>query len=178
MLKCGTWNAYSLNRLTLFLIDKHFLRSGRCRCVVVGLLAQQLQELIRMLMDQLGKLRITSTDLLEDRLQHLRLGLYDLAKLLKLRIVSEKFEIGGATSCSSSCTTAYTRSGSTCTSTTPRTPSSGASTASLCRCLEQIYWLVTCFAARFCWRCGGSWGSDWLLWSCGCVLPSSSSCAS
>jgi hypothetical protein len=41
-----------------------------------------------MLSDELGQLRISSTDLLQDRLEHLRVLLHDLSKLLELGVIS------------------------------------------------------------------------------------------
>lgn len=54
-----------------------------------------------MFLNQLGKLRVTGPDLLKDRLQHLGLSLDDLAKLLELRVISEKIQVGN-TSCGAS----------------------------------------------------------------------------
>lgn len=54
-----------------------------------------------MFLNQLGKLRVTGADLLKDRLQHLRLSLDNLAKLLELRVISEEIQVGN-TSCGTS----------------------------------------------------------------------------
>lgn len=179
----GPRKAYSLYRLTLLFVDKHLLGSRWCRCIIVSFLAQQLQELLRMLLDQLGQLRVSGAHLLKDGLQHLRLGLDDLAKLLELRVISKEVEICGASSSSSSCSSitpkaTRTWSGSTSTSTSPCTSGSRPSATGLGRCLEKIYWLVACVTASICGRCVGSCASGWLLWGSRLVLPSTTRCTS
>jgi hypothetical protein len=51
---------YSLNGFTLFFRDAYGLSSWWERCIIVTVLTEELQELIRMLADELCKLRITS----------------------------------------------------------------------------------------------------------------------
>lgn len=154
-------SAYPINRVPFLLCDKHLLSSRRSRCITFGFLAQQLQELIRMILDHLSKLRVPGANLLEDRLQHLRLSLDDLAELLELRIIAKKVEIAGASrSCGSPSRTTKTCkacSGGTRFSATPSTTTSGSSTAGLgpLSCFEQIDWLISRVAARVCWCCRG-----------------------
>lgn len=60
--------------------------------------------------DQLGKLGVASTELLQNRLEHLGLLLNDLTELLELSIVPKEVEVteslssGGTSSCSSAST--------------------------------------------------------------------------
>jgi len=68
--------------------------SGRERSVLVAAgLAQQLQELVLVLRDELSQLRVARAELLQDRLQHLGLLLNDLAELLELGVRSEEVEV-------------------------------------------------------------------------------------
>lgn len=94
-------NTYPVDGFSFFFCDKYLLGSGRSRCIIIGLFAQELQELFRMFLNQLGKLRVTGADLLKDRLQHLRLSLDNLAKLLELRVISQEIQVGN-TSCGAS----------------------------------------------------------------------------
>lgn len=66
---------------------------GEGSVVVTSCLAKQLEELFRILGDQLGKLRIAGAELLQNRLEHLRLLLHYLAQLLKLRVMAEELEV-------------------------------------------------------------------------------------
>ena len=61
--------------------------------IVIDIFTQQLQKLFLVLTNKLGKLRVSCTDLLKDRLKHLGLLLYELSQLLKVRVVAQKFEI-------------------------------------------------------------------------------------
>ena len=84
-------NTYHVDSFSFFFFcKKHILSSGRSRCIIIGLFAQELHELFRMFLNQLGKLRVTGADLLKDRLQPPRLSLDNLAKMLELRDISQE----------------------------------------------------------------------------------------
>lgn len=97
---------HPLNGVALLLGDLNGLRTGWQRHVVVNLLAEKLQELVGVVGDQLSKLGVAGTELLENRLQHLGLLLDDLTELLELSVVSEEVQVaeatlgGGSGSCS------------------------------------------------------------------------------
>ena len=74
---------------------------------------QQLQELTWILPDQLSQLRVASADLLQNGLQHTRLGLHDLSKLLELWIVAKKVQVAKPSTCCSSSTFSARGGGST-----------------------------------------------------------------
>lgn len=69
------------------------MRPRRQRRVVVALLAEERQELLRVLRDELRELRVPRAELLQDGLKHLWLLLHDLAELLELRVVPEEVEV-------------------------------------------------------------------------------------
>jgi len=117
---------YPLDGIPLLLRDGDGLSTRWQRGIVVGVLAQKAEELIRVLRDQLGKLRVARTNLLEDGLQHLRLLLHDLAELLELGVVPKEIQIaetltltttggGGSHSGSSLSTTAAATAATTTT---------------------------------------------------------------
>lgn len=81
-------SAQPLNGLPLFLGNANGLGARRQRGVLISVLGEQLQELIWVTRNKLGQLRVASYDLLQDGLEHRRLLLYDLTKLLELRIVT------------------------------------------------------------------------------------------
>lgn len=84
----------ALNCVPLLFSHSNLLGSGRKRRIVVASgFAEQLKELLRVLCDELGKLRVAGTELLQNRLQHLRLLLDHLPQLLELSVVAEPFEI-------------------------------------------------------------------------------------
>jgi hypothetical protein len=69
------------------------LRARRQRDIIVSVLAEQVQELVRVGSDQLSERRVTGAKLLQDWLEHLRLLLNDLSKLLELRVVAKEVKI-------------------------------------------------------------------------------------
>jgi hypothetical protein len=79
---------HSLNSLTLLLCNTNSLSSWRKWSVIVAILTQKLQELFRVLSYERSKLWISSADLLQNRLEHLRVLLYNLSELLELRVIS------------------------------------------------------------------------------------------
>ena len=111
---------YTLNSIPLLLRHGNSLRAGgKRRVVVVALLAEQREELLRVLRDELRELRVARAELLQDGLEHLRLLLHHLAELLELRVIPEEVEVaetcggpgtrgggGGATRLSTASTTA------------------------------------------------------------------------
>ena len=75
---------YPLDSLPLLLSNTDLLGAGRQRNILIGVLGQQLHELLWVLGNHLGELRVASSNLLENGLEHLRLLLNDLAQLLEL----------------------------------------------------------------------------------------------
>lgn len=86
-------SAHALDSSPLILRNADLLRSRRQWCIPLRILRQQLKKLIRILPYQRRKLRIAGANLLQDRLQHLRLRLHNLAQLLELRVVAQEIEI-------------------------------------------------------------------------------------
>lgn len=84
---------YPFNRRSLLLRHANLLCSRWEGRVVIGVLGEQLQELFRVLSDQLRQLRIPRADLLQDRFQHVGLGLNDRAQLLKLGVTAEEIQV-------------------------------------------------------------------------------------
>ena len=105
------------------------------------------------LSDKLGDLRVTGCDLLQDRLQHLRLLLNKLAELLEVRVISEKVKIRESLSCPSSCFCS-------CCSSSARARTSSTSrsllVSGLCGGIKEVYWFIT--ARCWCTACCG-WGT-------------------
>jgi hypothetical protein len=101
-----------------------------------------LHELLWVLGDDLGQLRATCGDLLQDWLKHAWLLLDDLAKLLELWVVAKEVEVSGTSSASSTRGTSAKgcsqTTGSSGTSTTSRTSSTGSRSL-----LEKVDWLIT-----------------------------------
>merc|ERR1712187_37653 len=60
---------------------------------VFTVFTQQLKELFFVLANELRDLRVTSSDLLKNGLEHLRLLLNKLAQLLKMRVVTKEIEV-------------------------------------------------------------------------------------
>lgn len=176
-------NTYPVDSFPFFFGDKYLLSSRRSRCIIIGLFAQKLQELFRVFLNQLGKLRVTGADLLKDRLQHLGLSLDDLAKLLELRVISKKIQVGNTSRSASSGPSASSETGEACssatsTSATTCTASSSTSAAGLgLGCLEEIYRLVTCIATSIYWCCSVR-GSCRLWRGSRFILPSAAYSAS
>ena len=166
----GRGDAHSLNRLSLFLRDADGVGSGRDRRVVVNVLTEQLQELIRVLADQLSQLGVARANLLQDRLEHVRLLLHHLTKLLEVLILTQEVEVAQATGGTSRTHTSSTESGgggscgsSAGTSTYTRRRSGGhaacprpAPTSSgLCGGFEEVDGLILCGVGRPSWGGGG-----------------------
>lgn len=86
-----------LNRIALLLSHRDLMSSrGERGIIVATCLAKKGEELLGVLRDELGKLWVASAELCEDRLQHLRLLLDDLAQLLELGIVTQEIEVAQA----------------------------------------------------------------------------------
>jgi hypothetical protein len=99
----------------------------------------------------LRQLRISGSDLLQDRLKHLRLQLYNLSQLLELWVVTQEIQAIAAkrrTSCRSSSTTSASS-----------TTATSASLSSLCSGFKEIYRLVASSGS-----CGGSRVSAGCSW--------------
>ena len=86
---------YPLDSLPLLLSNTDLLGAGRQRNILIGVLGQQLHELLWVLGNHLGELRVASSNLLENGLEHLRLLLNDLAQLLELRVVAQEIKSVG-----------------------------------------------------------------------------------
>lgn len=120
---------YSFNGIP-FLFSHADGLSTRGQCsIIVGIFTKKVQELVWMCGDQLSKLRVASTKLLQNRLQHLWLLLNNLAKLLKLRIAAEKVEVTKTALCALSSSNTPTRS-----STSTR-----ATSSLLCSQIEEVH---------------------------------------
>lgn len=120
---------YALDSFTLLLGDVDSVSTRGQGSVVVCILHKQLHKLLRMLLNQLGQLRITRIHLLEDRLEHLRLLLHNLSQLLELRVVAQESQAIGAESTSRF-------SGAGCTT---RASTSVASPSGLRSLFEEVY---------------------------------------
>jgi hypothetical protein len=88
-----------------------------------------------MLSDKLGELWVSSTDLLQDGLQHLRVLLHDLSELLELRIISQEVKVSQSTGWSASRPSASKGIASSSSPTRSTTTSTGSSLG--CR-LKQV----------------------------------------
>jgi len=86
---------HPFNRRPLLLRDADLLRPRRQRRIPLRILRQQLQELLGVLADQRRQLRVARPDLLQDRLQHPRLRLHNLAQLLELRVRAQEIQVAG-----------------------------------------------------------------------------------
>jgi hypothetical protein len=80
----------ALNSLALLFGDRDGLGAWGQRRILVSIFREQLQELFRVRCNHLRQLGVTGADLLQDRLKHLRLLLYDLSKLLELGVVAQE----------------------------------------------------------------------------------------
>lgn len=98
-------------------------------------------------MRQLG---VSGSDLLQDRLKHLRLQLYNLSQLLKLWVVTQEIQAIAAKRRTGSCSSTGASSTTTTTS---------ASLSSLCSGFKEIYRLVASSGS-----CGGSRVSTGCRW--------------
>lgn len=108
-------DTYTFNRIPFLLCDGNSLGTGRQSClVIVKVLTQQLQELIRVLTDDLGNLGVPGGDLLQDGLKHVGLLLNKLSKLLEVGVATEEVKVGESV-------TTPLRSSSTRASTTTAT---------------------------------------------------------
>lgn len=149
--------SYTFNGVSLLLGNVDLV--GAWGKSALPFLTQKLQELLLVLSNQLGNLRVTRSDLLKDRLQHLGLLLDQLTKLLKVGVVTEEIQAGKT----------FTR---TRTSSSPTGTSATSSTtflaAGLSRCLEEVDGFVAassgaCGTSRGRGLGGGSGGSGGLL---------------
>lgn len=146
--------------VALLFSDLNGVSSGRERCVIVATaLAEELEELVLVLSNQLGELGVSGTELLQNRLQHLGLLLDNLAKLLELGVVSQEVEVTESLLVSSCCTGCGGRH-SCCRcgirASTRRTTSTAATL--LCGEVEQVDVAVIVITARCgscSWLCGG-----------------------
>jgi hypothetical protein len=93
---------YPLNGVPLLLSHGNGLSTRGQGGVIVSILAKQAEELLGVLGDQLGKLGVASTQLLQDGLQHLGLLLDNLTQLLELGVVSQEVQVAESLSTSSS----------------------------------------------------------------------------
>lgn len=83
-----------LNRVALLLRYRDLVNArGQWRIVVTAALAQQTEKLVRILRDELSKLRIPCAELRKDGLEHARLLLYHLPQLLELGVVAKEVEV-------------------------------------------------------------------------------------
>ena len=94
MVLCEAQTGEPLNGIAFLLGHGDLVRPRGQRSVVVAArLAKQGEELIRVLGDRLGELRVAGAELLENGLEHLGLLLHHLAELLELGVVTEKLEV-------------------------------------------------------------------------------------
>lgn len=123
---------HPLNSIALFFCDRDSLGAGGQGNVVVGAFAQKREELVGVGGNQLCKLGVASAKLLQNRLEHLRLLLDNLAELLELRVMPEKIQVAQI------CTTlSCTRSSSSRRATTAT--SSATTPTSLSGKIEEVY---------------------------------------
>lgn len=152
--------SYPLDSFPLFLGHADGLSPRRHGRVLVDIFTQQLKELVGVLSDELRKLRVTGANLLQNRLEHLRLVLDDLAQLLELRVVSKKVQVAQPTS-----STFCTRCGRSCrpcpgtcaqtgptTGSCPRRTSASSTPTRLGGSFEKIDRLIATIAGRSCGR--------------------------
>lgn len=123
----------ALDSLTLLFCNGNGLCARGQRRIVVSVLGKQLQELLRVGCYHLGQLGVTLTNLLQDRLEHLGLLLYDLSQLLELWVVAQEVKAVGV---ERTCTSTGSASRACTTSTSTTLPSLRGG-------LEQIYRLVS-----------------------------------
>lgn len=123
--------AYTFDGVSLLLGDVDLV--GAWREGALPFLTQKLQELLLVLTNQLGNLRVTRSDLLKDGLQHLGLLLDQLTELLEVGVVTEEIQAGKTFTRTR--TRTRSSSSSTGTSTTSSTPFLAAG---LSCCLEQV----------------------------------------
>jgi len=149
--RLGLTGTYPLNSRSLLLRDADGVRARRQRRAVLALapaLAEQLDELIRVLLDQRCELRVPGRDLLHERLEHLRLRLHHLPQLLELLVVAQEVEAAAAARPSQTGETLGpgSSSGTTSSASGPAsgTPA-GPSLAGLCGRFEEIHGRVVVF---------------------------------
>ena len=135
------WKTYTLDSITLLLGHRDGLRTGRQRGVVVAIFTQQAQELVRVLRNEKCQLGVAGAELLQDRLQHLRLLLNDLAQLLELRVVAEKVEVAKSLACACACSCRRSRC-RRCSTTTRAGRAAGTATSLLRSQVEQVNTVV------------------------------------
>lgn len=146
------WNTHSLNGIPLLLGHGNSLSTRRQGGVVITILAEQAEKLVGVLGNQVGELGVASTQLLQNRLQHLRLLLDNLTKLLKLWVVSQEVQVakslpgGGGSRSSRGSSHSGSRAGSASAGSTSTTASLLSSQ------VEQIHAVITTTRSRGCGR--------------------------
>lgn len=127
----------ALNGVALLLGDGDLVGSGGQRCVVISShLTKKAKELFGVLGDELSELGVAGAQLCENRLEHLRLLLDNLAQLLELGVVTKEVEVSKALLAARSSSRHGSRSRST--STTSATGASPRSTALLSGEIEEV----------------------------------------
>lgn len=118
----------ALNGIALLLGDGNLVGSGGERCVVIsGHLTEKAKELFGVLGDELSELGVAGAQLGENRLEHLRLLLDNLAQLLELGVVTKEVEVSKALLAARSSSRHGSRSrGASATSATGASPRSTA----------------------------------------------------
>lgn len=125
---------------------------GQSRLLVVKVLTQQLEELIRVLSNDLGDLGVASRNLLQDGLKHVGLLLHKLAELLEVGVVAEEVQVS--------------KIGTTCARSSAGTSSTATTTATLASLgsgLKQVDGLLATRATSGSSRGRSSRGSSTLL---------------
>lgn len=125
---------YTLDSIALLLSHRNSLSTRRQWSVVVAILTEQAEELLRVLGNQLSELGVAGTELLQDRLEHLGLLLDNLAKLLELCVVPEELQVAHASLPGGS-----SRSGSSGGSTATKRVSTAATATLLSGEVEQVH---------------------------------------
>ena len=83
---------HSFDGFSLLFSNADGLGTGGQSGIVVNILSEKRHEGFGILADELCDLGVTSSNLLKDGLQHLRLSLNELAKLLELGVVSKELQ--------------------------------------------------------------------------------------
>lgn len=145
-------STHSLNGVPLLLGHGNSLSSRRQGGVVVSVLAEQAEELLGVLGNQLGQLWVASAELLQDRLQHLGLLLHNLAKLLELRVVSQEVQVAEPLPASSRSGDGGGGSRASTGASTTGTGPAGTTSSLLCGQVEQVHTVITTSRGRGCGR--------------------------
>lgn len=83
---------YSLDCISLLFRHMDLLRTRR-QLLLLEIFTEQLQELFLVLPDELRDLRVACGHLLQDRFEHCRVLLHQLAKLLEMGVVAQEIQI-------------------------------------------------------------------------------------